>query len=180
MVELDRQVVGAGDVRRRGAPVGVDRAEDNVAAAGAEADDVDELAERLRVEGHDDATVWDEAYGRVLRVDVPGAVSVWVDERSDDLYGYRLHKAEPDDRWSVRPLLTTEDPDGWQKLLRHLDTGLVEIAPGPAYDVQLGLRTTEDLGVVAARLADSGFVVESGEGQLIVRDPDGCPVRVTR
>ncbi|WP_328994855.1 VOC family protein [Kribbella sp. NBC_01245] len=142
-----------------------------------EADDVDELAERLRAEGHDDATVWDEAYGRVLRVDGPGGVSVWVDERSDDLYGYRLHKAEPDDRWSVRPLLATDDADGWRELLHHLDAGLVEIAPGP-YDVQLGFGTTEELDVVAARLADAGFAVEPGDGRFVVRDPDGCLVRV--
>ncbi|MFC0625143.1 VOC family protein [Kribbella deserti] len=155
-----------------------------------EADDIDELAERLRAAGHEDATVWDEAYGRVLRVEGPGAVSVWVDERSDDLYGYRLHKSEPDDRWSVRLVLTTDDPDGWRSLLRHFgqgDGGLIKIDPGPAYDVQLGFRTTEGLDAVEARLSEAGFVVEAVEAGpavddraagFVVRDPDGCIVPV--
>ena len=36
-----------------------------------EADDIEELKERLQAAGYDDATVWDEAYGRVLSVTAP-------------------------------------------------------------------------------------------------------------
>jgi hypothetical protein len=66
-----------------------------------EADDIDELAQRLQEAGYDDATVWDEAYGRVLSVTGPGNTTIQVDQRSDDLYGYKLHDARPDERWSV-------------------------------------------------------------------------------
>jgi len=56
-----------------------------------EADDIEELKERLQAAGYQDATVWDEAYGRVLSVTAPVDAVIWVDQRNDDLYGYKLH-----------------------------------------------------------------------------------------
>ena len=37
---------------------------------------------------------------------------IWVDERSEDLYGYKLHDARPDERWSVTPYLTGAEDKG--------------------------------------------------------------------
>jgi hypothetical protein len=52
-----------------------------------EADDIDELKNRLEKAGYADTAVWDEAYGRVLSVTGPDGVQIWIDERSEDLYG---------------------------------------------------------------------------------------------
>jgi hypothetical protein len=49
-----------------------------------EGDDIEELKELLQAAGYQDATVWEEAYGRVLSVTAPGDAVVWVDQRSDD------------------------------------------------------------------------------------------------
>ncbi len=54
-----------------------------------EADDVDPLAAALRAAGTGDVTVCDEAYGRLSCRDPPGDRLV-VDERMEDLYGYRI------------------------------------------------------------------------------------------
>lgn len=57
-----------------------------------EADDIDTLAKRLRDADVPDVVVYDEAYGRVLSCRDPLGHQLQVDERSDDLYGYRLHR----------------------------------------------------------------------------------------
>ena len=49
-----------------------------------EADDIEELKGLLQAAGYQDATVWEEAYGRVLSVTAPGDAMVWVDQRSHD------------------------------------------------------------------------------------------------
>jgi hypothetical protein len=137
-----------------------------------EADEIDELKDRLELAGID-ATIWDEAYGRVLSIAGPGEVELWIDERSKDLYGYRLHESRPDDRWSVTPYLTGVDRTTWQRLLELLgaDATLRFGAPDAEYAVRLDLSTTEDLDDVRRRL--TGHQVTRTEEGLEIVDPDG-------
>jgi hypothetical protein len=139
-----------------------------------EADKLDELKDRLEQVGFVDATVFDEAYGRVLSVSGPEGVVIWVDERSDDLYGYKLHDAAPDDRWSVTPYLTGADEAPWQRFLGALGVQTV-VRFGPPdgdFAVRLDLTTTEDLDDVQARVGGSrtasGLEIVDPDGQLVV------------
>lgn len=77
-----------------------------------EANDIDALATQLRDAGVPDVTVFDEAYGRVLSCTDPLGDPIWVDGRTDDLYGYRAHaESRPDAGLSVVPVRFT-DPQG--------------------------------------------------------------------
>jgi hypothetical protein len=77
-----------------------------------EANDVDQLAARLRDAAVPDVTVHDEAYGRVLSCTDPLGDQIWVDGRTDDLYGYRTHpESRPEAGLSVVPVRFT-DPQG--------------------------------------------------------------------
>ncbi|MEU4193720.1 VOC family protein [Kribbella sp. NPDC026611] len=138
-----------------------------------EADKIDELKDRLQEIGFVDATVFDEAYGRVLSVTAPDGVVIWVDERSDDLYGYKLHDASPDDRWSVTPYLTGMEEAGWRRFLRGLRAdAAVRFGPSDEpFAVRLELTTTEDLDEVARRL--DGLQVTRTATGLEITDPDG-------
>ena len=77
-----------------------------------EANDLDQLADQLRDAGVPDVTVHDEAYGRVLSCTDPLGDQIWVDGRTDDLYGYRTHpESRPEAGLSVVPVRFT-DPQG--------------------------------------------------------------------
>lgn len=149
-----------------------------------EADDIDELKERLDAAGYEDATVFDEAFGRVLSVTGPEGHQIWIDERSKDLYGYKLYDAHPDARWSVTPVLGVADQAGWQRFLETLggdNPELVRFEAGAEaeLEVRLELTTTESLGEVAERLTATGYgPSEKTAGWLSVVDPDGQIVRV--
>jgi hypothetical protein len=136
-----------------------------------EADKIDELKDRLDQAGFADATVFDEAYGRVLSVTGPDDVVIWIDERSEDLYGYKLHDARPDDRWSVTPYLTGADESAWLRFLDVIGADAT-VRFGPAdgeFAVRLDLTTTEDLDDVQGRLTEAK---RTGTGLEVV-DPDG-------
>lgn len=136
-----------------------------------EADKIDELRDRLEQVGFVDATVFDEAYGRVLSVTGPDAVVIWVDERSEDLYGYKVHDARPDDRWSVTPYLTGAEEPAWRRFLEGVGA-TVRFGPDAGeFAVRLDLSTTEDLDEVQGRL-DKYQVTRTAAGLEIV-DPDG-------
>ena len=141
-----------------------------------EAADLAALAERLDGAGLTDVAVWDEAYGRVLSVDV-GGERIWVDERATDLYGYRSHDPEPGGSLAVTPVLVVPDEKPWRRFLDAVGgtaPDLVGYEPG-AFDVRLEFRTTEPLDALGQRL---GVSVE--DGVLVLTDPDGCRVRITR
>ncbi len=77
-----------------------------------EADDVTVLAKQLTDAGVPEATVYDEAYGRVLTCRDPEGATVAVDERATDLYGYQL-KAEQGAPESLRVVpVRFADPSG--------------------------------------------------------------------
>jgi hypothetical protein len=143
-----------------------------------EADDIDDLAERLVDAGWTDATIIDEAFGRALTVSAAG-VPVWIDERSKDLYGYKLHAAEPDPRWSVTPSFAAAESD-WRPFLDVLGTEAeISFVGGSAFAVQVELATTEDLAAVADRLTMAGFAPTHDRSGLTVDDPDGQSLRVS-
>ncbi|GAA1553852.1 hypothetical protein GCM10009804_08460 [Kribbella hippodromi] len=141
-----------------------------------EADNLDAVQDRLEQLGFVDGTVFDEAYGRVLSVTAPDGVVIWIDQRSDDLYGYKLHDARPDDRWSVTPALTGAEQPPWRRFLNGLGLELSELPVrfGPAtgqFAVGLELTTTEDLTDVHNRLTD--LPVTRTGNTLQITDPDG-------
>ncbi|MEU4292101.1 VOC family protein [Kribbella sp. NPDC026596] len=138
-----------------------------------EADDIDAIKDKLDSAGYPDATIFDEAYGRVLTATGPDGVQIWVDERSEDLYGYTLHESRPDDRWSVTPYLTGVDETAWLRLLEVLGSE-ASLRFGPAdeeYAVRLDLTTAEDLDEVRRRL--SGLQITQIDEGLEIVDPDG-------
>ncbi len=150
-----------------------------------EAEDLSTLAARLLERGVRDVAIHDEAYGRSLTCTDPIGDPVSVNGRSDDLYGYRLHQATPDERCKVMPVRFTEPQGPYASFLEALsltrqgepnddylvyagsgDTGKVglhqvyadelPIVPGPAA-VHLTFETTEPLDEVAERLQGHGF-----------------------
>jgi len=145
-----------------------------------EADDIDDLKNKLEKAGYADATIFDEAYGRVLSVTGPDSVTIVIDERAEDLYGYELHDSSPDDRWSVTPYLTGATEPDWARFLDVLGT---DSSPryGPTdtkFAVRLDLTTTEDLDAVESRL-EGHQVGRTAEGLELV-DPDGQRVVIHR
>lgn len=77
-----------------------------------EVNELDKLAERLRDAGVPDVAIHDEAYGRVLSCTDPLGDQIWIDGRTDDLYGYRAHQeVPPESGLSVVPVRFT-DPQG--------------------------------------------------------------------
>jgi hypothetical protein len=139
-----------------------------------EAEDIDELKDTLANAGYDDATIWDEAFGRVLSATAPDGTKLWIDERSKDTYGYKVHRTRPDDRWSVTPGLLGVDQATWARLLDVLGTAQrVYYGPGAEYAVRLELTTTEDLGDVQQRLVAAGYASTRTDAGLEIVDPDG-------
>ncbi len=140
-----------------------------------EAGDLTALAERLEQAGLADVAVWDEAYGRVLSVEV-GGERIWIDERATDLYGYCSHDPEPGGSLVVTPVLVVPDEKPWRIFLDAVggtSPGLVSYRPG-AFDVRLEFRTTEPLDALGQRLGGS---IE--DEAVVLTDPDGCRVRIT-
>ncbi|MDX6250416.1 MAG: hypothetical protein QOF10_3776 [Kribbellaceae bacterium] len=147
-----------------------------------EADDVDELKERFDAAGYEGATVFDEAFGRVFSVVGPENTVIWVDERSKDLYGYKLHDAQPDPRWEVTPRLSVGDQAAWLQFLELLGGDNVDLVrfgpPAAEFEVRLEFGTTEAMAEVAQRLTAAGYQPEQVDDGLTIIDPDGQTVRV--
>lgn len=165
--------------------------------------ELEALAGRLIDAGWDDATIWDEAYGRVLSVTDPGGVQLWVDGHEDD-YGFRIHDPERDDRWSVMPVRSTADVEEYARFLAQFGlpdadggdagrfglpdaggdgptlgghVGLVRLESGPE-GVRPGFATAEPLDDVAARLRRAGHNPTVEGLRLSIVDPDGQRVVV--
>ncbi|MEV0803470.1 VOC family protein [Kribbella sp. NPDC050281] len=144
-----------------------------------EAEDVDALKATLDSTGYADVSIWDEAYGRVLSAIAPNGTKLWVDERSEDLYGYRLNETPPDERWSVTPYLAGTDQAAWTQILDLLGARQhVYFGPGEKEGVRMDLSTSEDLAAVLQRLTDAGYQTTRTGDTLEVVDPDGQPMVV--
>lgn len=102
-----------------------------------EADDLAALSARLKAGGTKLVVVHDESYGQVLSCQDPIGDTVWVDGRSEDLYGYRLHQATPDERCKVMPVRFTEPQGSYAGFLEAL--GLARLgAPDDFYAILSG------------------------------------------
>ncbi|MFC9695030.1 VOC family protein [Kribbella sp. NPDC056951] len=140
-----------------------------------EAADVDRLKELFEQAGYADAVIWDEAYGRVLRVAGPDGAHIHIDERSDDLYGYKLNETRPDERWLVTPQLDAQEETAWRGFLAVVGLdALARFGDG----IRLELTTSEDLDLVRRRLAEAGHHVSRVGDVLEITDPDGQTVVV--
>lgn len=152
-----------------------------------EADDVDVVGQRLEAAGVPDVAVYDEAYGRVLSCRDPLGEEIVIDERSTDLYGYRLN--EPGDvvpGWQVMAVRFADPQGQYGSFLEVLGLerrgeasehftayaiaggahGVVGLHPptpkavphmAEAGAVSLSFETTEPLDSVVTRLTDHGF-----------------------
>jgi len=170
-----------------------------------EVGDVDVLAAQLTAAGFPEVEVYDEAYGRVLRVRDHAGAQLTFEERSNDRYGYRVDDPRPRHGIVAMPLrfdpplgplaallaaagferLDEGDDERW-RVWSSRDGGLVALHPsaderGPG-SVQLGFRTEEPLADLAARLLAAGHtevtLSEGFGGELTVIDPDGQEVLV--
>lgn len=198
-------VGGSGMVAVHGAAVSESGARSGDTGLSFEVGDVDVLAARLTAGGFPDVEVYDEAYGRALRVRDHGGAQLTFDERSEDLYGYRRDDPQPEHGIVAMPLRFDppvgpfadllaavgferfdEGDDQWWRVWSSPAGGLVALhpsvddrAPG---SVQFGFRTEEPLADLAVRLIAAGHadVTVSGEfgGELTVIDPDGQKVLV--
>lgn len=98
-------VAGAGMVALHSARDSESQAPSGLTTLSFEADDVDVVAKRLEAAGVPEVVVYDEAYGRVLTCRDPMGDAIAIDERSVDLYGYRLHEpAGVRAGWQVMPI----------------------------------------------------------------------------
>jgi hypothetical protein len=113
-------VAGAGMVALHTAATSNSGARDGETRLSFEASDLDVLADRLRRAGFTDATVWDEAYGRVLSVTDPLGDPIWVDGYSEDDYGFRVYEPERDARLSVMPIRFADPIGRMSRLLEAL------------------------------------------------------------
>ena len=167
-----------------------------------EADDVDALAGSLKEAGFADATVHDENYGRILTVTDPLGDFV-VDERSGDLYGYRLHDIDRANKaWRVVPVRFTDEGPAYAGFLHalgltgepndsyatfaasggehgyvgvhHVYDENLPIVAGPGAASHLTFTTAEDLEQVADRLREAGHTDVS-----ITREEFGAFITVT-
>lgn len=168
-----------------------------------EADDVGELAARLTSAGVADVVVYDEAYGRVLTCRDPLGDVVLVNERSEDLYGYRLHGGQAVSDLRVVPVRFT-DPrgpfGGWLETLGlslegEANDSYVMFAAGEGDHgyvgvhrvyvdelpivarpnaVQLTFSTSQSLDDVASRLVDAGHA-----DAAVLREDFGSMLTVT-
>lgn len=169
-----------------------------------EVPDADALAAQFAEAGFGGVEIYDEAWGRVLRVR-DDDTQLSFDERPTDYYGYHLAEPRPEHGIVSMPLLYGPPTDPLDSLLSaagfvRLDEGddesgrvwsstggglvtlhptVDDTAPGT---VQLGFRTRERLTELASRLTAAGYAgvrlsAEFG-GELTVTDPDDQKVLV--
>lgn len=186
MVASGGESAGGGMVALHSAENSARRAPSGLTSLSFEADDVDVLAKRLEAAGVPDVTVYDEAYGRVLTCRDPLGDEIVVDERSTDLYGYRLNEQTAGlPGWRVLAIRFTDPMSAYGGFLESLglerrgepDEHFAAFTPGggeygvvglhPRADnagshlsevgaVRLCFETMESPDAVAERLADDG------------------------
>lgn len=162
-----------------------------------EVPDADALAAEFVAAGVADIEIYDEAWGRVLRVRDDTA-ELMFDERPTDYYGYRV--AEPASLHGIGSMIllygSPEGPlDGLLSAARFVrpdesrpvweGTGGGRVALHPAADgtpagtVRLGCRSAEPLADLGTRLAAAGYeVVTLSDELLTVTDPDEQPTMI--
>lgn len=156
-----------------------------------EVPDADALAAQFVAAGFADVSIYDEAWGRVLRVRDRDAELLF-DERPTDHYGYRVDEPRPAHRITSVTVLdgSRNGPlDGLLSAARFVRRGglwegtgggLVDIRPDGPGTVRLALRTAEPLPDLAARLTAAGYPDVRLTEELTVTDPDGQPIVIAR
>ncbi|HVX46054.1 MAG TPA: hypothetical protein VHC49_19345 [Mycobacteriales bacterium] len=167
--------------------------------------DADALSTLYSAAGYRDVEIYDEAYGRVLRVRHPDGTELSFDEEADDQYGYEVTEPHPGHGVVSMPIrfdsptstigeilalvgferLDEGDDAAWRVWSRP-EGGSVALHPPGTDHVpgshQLAFRTREPLGELAARLEAAGYagvsVSEQYGGELQVTDPDGQSVLI--
>lgn len=166
--------------------------------------DAESLAVGFAEAGFGHVEIYDEAWGRVLRVR-DGDTQLSFDERPDDFHGYQLDEPRPEHGIVSMPLLygpptgpldrvlsaaglvrLDEGDDERWRVWSAAGGGLVARQPPAAGSasgaVRLGFRTQEPLPVLARRLTAAGHEVvalsDEFGGVLTVTDPDGESVIV--
>jgi hypothetical protein len=179
-------VAGAGMVALHSAATSNTAARAGETRLSFEGADLDLLAIHLSKAGFTDATVWDEAYGRVLSVTDPTGDRIWVDGYQEDTY-FRVHEPERDARLSVMPVRFAQPAERMTAFLEAVglsarptgsadqngpdnfavhggESGLIALHP-PLKEmriiagpgaVQLGFETMEPLDELADRLTGAG------------------------
>jgi hypothetical protein len=156
------------------------------------------------VEGIDglEVDVWDEAFGRQAIVTHRGR-KITINEMQVDPYGYQIQQPTPgpvtvvshchgSDLEQLRDLLValgfrpvgSDTPDGSSRLESDHATGVVLLHPQDAEAgdrCDLGLETSDDLGVLAERLRAAGHEPRlAPDAQRVeIVDPDGQLVLIT-
>lgn len=168
-----------------------------------ETDDLAGTAGALRAAGFGEAAVWDEAYGRTLSITDPAGAEVWIDERSDDDYGYRRHRAAPaSGLLHVMPLrpaarrypeflgvLGLTPRGGERRQVMAGPGGRIALHPpaagtvaGDHATVDLAFETSEPLAALVDRMRAAGYDArlrhEESGAVAVVTDPDGQTVTV--
>lgn len=196
-------VGGSGDVALHDSASSATGAQSGQTDLAFEGADADALAGQLAAAGFADVEIYDEAWGRVLRVRGQDDGELLVDERPTDLYGYRLDEPRPEHGIVSMPLLFGSPTDlldgilsavGFTRLheggderwrvWRGTGGGLIaqreQGADTSGRSVQLGFRTREPLTELADRLTCAGYtgvaLSDRFDGELTVTDPDGQPV----
>lgn len=166
--------------------------------------DADALSTRYGAAGYV-VEIYDEAYGRVLRVRHRDGTELSFDEEADDQYGYEVADPRPEHGIVVMPIRFDAPTStvgeilsvvGFERLDEGDDTawrvwgnragGLLALhPPGPNNAPgthQLAFRTREPLPELARRLEAAGYadvsVSEQYGGELRVTDPDGQSVLI--
>lgn len=165
----------------------------------------DAVAARLKAAGIIDVTIYDEAYGRTLLVRYDGDAELWINEDSDDHYGYDVDDPQPQNGIVSMPIRFGAPAGSFADLLSAIGFGRLDegddqywrvwsaerggmVALHPATEVmstdtvRLGFRTQEPLAQLADRLRAAGHtdvvVTDDFGGELTVTDPDGQHVLV--
>jgi len=169
-----------------------------------EVDSAEELAAQFAEAGFSHVEIYDEAWGRALRVG-DGDTQLYFDERPNDFYGYQLDDARPKHGIVSMPLLLNPPSDSLVRLFSAAGLTRFEEDDDPGANtwivagggivsqrasgngeslgaVMLAFRTDEPLTQLARRLVAAGYADathsdESGS-ELTVTDPDGQSVIV--
>jgi hypothetical protein len=129
-------VAGAGMVALHSAAGSDPEARDGETRLSFEGLDLGALADQLSHAGFPDATVWDEAYGRVLSVTGPLGDQIWVDGYNDGNYGLRVHEPQRDARLSVMAVRFADPAGPMSEFLKAFGLSTRSVAAGERGGIQ--------------------------------------------
>jgi hypothetical protein len=161
-------VAGAGMVALHSAASSDTEARDGETRLSFEGLDLDGLTAQLRQAGFPDATVWDEAYGRVLSVTDPLGDQIWVDGYDDDNYGFRVHEPQRDARLSLMPMRFADPAGPMSGFLKAFGLPARSAGAGDRAGIQQFAVYGRDTGLVALHppMKETRMIAGPGAVQL--------------